>query len=107
MKILDYHRSFFFFETDFVAKPPKTVSDLRQNNHNRARIRIDCRCRVTRPDGRSVNFYLGESCKTERVGCKKEQRLFTQPNADFRLLYSPDEYSVAFKSWDRNNKGVM
>lgn len=106
MKILDFNLSFFFFEIDLVAKPPKTVSDFRQNRHNRARIRIDCRCTITRPNGRSADYYLGESCKTERVGCSKEVGLFNQPNADFRPVYSPDDM-VIFKSWDRNHKGVM
>ena len=107
MNILDYNRSFFFFEMDWVAKPPKTVSDKRQNQHNRARIRIDCLCKITRPNGKSTSYYLGEACKTERVGCGKKVRLFIQPNADFRPVYSEHEDMIIFKSWDRNNKGVM
>ena len=45
--MLDFDRSFVFFESDFEAHPPKMVSDLRQNVHNRARIRIDCHLRLT------------------------------------------------------------
>lgn len=106
MKLLDFHRSFFFFEVDYVAKPPKTVSDKRQNLHNRARIRIDCQCKITRPNGKSTTYYLGEACKTERCGCSKELGLFIQPNADFRPVYSTEDM-VIFKSWDKNDKGVM
>jgi hypothetical protein len=106
MKLLDFSRSFLFFEADLDVKPPKTVSDFRQNRHNRARIQIDCFCRITRPNGRSEDYYLGESCKAERCGCTREEGLFIQPNADFRPVYSRDDM-VIFKSWDRNNKGVM
>jgi hypothetical protein len=107
MKLLDFHRSFFSFEQDFDVKPPATVSDFRQNRHNRARIRIDCRCRVTQPDGIGTDYYLGESCKAERVGCERAEGLFIQPNADFRLVYSSRDDVVIFKSWDRNNRRVM
>ena len=106
MKILHFSRSFFFFEIDLVAKPPKTVSDFRQNQHNRARIQLDCRCTITPPRGRPTHYYLGESCKTERVGCAREVGLFIQPNADFRPVYSQEDM-IIFKSWDRNGKGVM
>lgn len=106
MKILDFHRSFLFFEIDFEKKPPRTVSDSRQNTHNRARIRIDCRCRITTPKGRATEYYLGEACKTERVGCPRDTGLFIQPNADFRPVLSKED-GVIFKSWDKNNKGVM
>ncbi len=106
MKILDFHRSFLVFEIDFVKKPPRTVSDTRQNQHNRARVQIDCRCQITDPRGRKTDYFLGESCKTERVGATRETGVFIQPNADFRPVLSK-ESGVIFKSWDRNNKGVM
>jgi hypothetical protein len=106
MHILDFHRSFLFFEIDFEKKPPKTITDANQNTHNRARIRIDCRCELTNPQGRVTNYYLGEACKTERVGVSRETGIFTQPNADFRPVLS-DTYALFFKSWDKNDKGVM
>lgn len=106
MKTLDFHRSFIVFEIDFEKKPPKTVSDLRQNKHNRARVRIDCRCQITDPNGKSTDYFLGESCKTERVGVARDVGLFIQPNADFRPVFSA-EYAMFFKSWDKNDKGVM
>jgi hypothetical protein len=107
MKILDYHRSFFWFEVDYEKKAPKTVSDKRQNPHNRARIRIDCLCRITTPKGKTTDYFLGEACKTERVCPPKGMTLFMQPNADFRPVFSNGQYGVIFKSWDKNNKGVM
>ncbi len=106
MQVLDYHRSYFMFEMDFEAFPPKTVTDRRQNLHNRARIRIDCRCSVTAEDGGRVDFYLGESCKTERVGADRSLGIFTQPNADFRPVMSEEE-TLILKSWERNDRGVM
>ena len=106
MQVLDYHRSFFMFEMDFEAFPPKTVTDRRQNLHNRARIRIDCRCTVTGEDGSRCDFYLGESCKTERVGADRALGIFTQPNADVRLVMSEEE-TLILKSWERNDMGVM
>ena len=104
--MLDFDRSFVFFESDFEAQPPKTVSDLRQNVHNRARIRIDCHLRLTDQSGATTDYYLSEACKTERVGADIKLGIFTQPNADFRIIMS-DEDSVIIKSWDRNERGVM
>lgn len=106
MLVLDFGRSFFWFEIDFEKKPPKTVSDARQNTHNRARIRIDCRCELTTPTGQTTEYFLGEACKTERVGVGRDVGIFTQPNADFRPVLSAD-YALIFKSWDKNDKGVM
>ena len=106
MQVLDYHRSCFMFEMDFVAFPPKTVTDRRQNLHNRARIRIDCRCTITDEDGSRCDFYLGESCKTERVGADRALGIFTQPNADVRPVMSEEE-TLILKSWERNDRGVM
>ena len=106
MKILDFHRSYVVFEMDLEGFPPRTVSDLRQNTHNRTRIRIDCRCQVTEPSGKAVDYYLGECTKTERVGVGRDLGIFTQPNGDFRPIMS-EEHSLLIKSWDKNNKGVM
>lgn len=106
MHILDFHRTFLFFEIDFETKPPKTVSDNNQNTHNRARIRIDCRCQLTDPHGQVTDFYLGEACKTERVGVNRQTGIFTQPNSDFRPVLS-ETHALFFKSWDKNDKGLM
>jgi len=105
MDVLDYHRSFFMTELDLAAFPPTTVSDQRQNNHNRARIRIDCRCQVTEPSGATMDYYLGESCKTERVGATRELGIFTQPNSDFRPVVSEVD-GIIIKSYDRNGRAV-
>jgi hypothetical protein len=106
MRVLDFYRSFTVFEIDFGKRRPRTVSDLRQNTHNRARIRIDCRCTITDRKGSAHDFYLGESNKSERVGAGRELGIFTQPNADYRPIHSTED-SLILKSWDRNNKGVM
>ncbi len=104
--MLDFDRSFIFFESDFEAHPPKMVSDLRQNVHNRSRIRIDCHLRLTDQSGNTNDYYLSEACKTERVGADMELGIFTQPNADFRIIMS-DADSIIIKSWDKNERGVM
>jgi hypothetical protein len=106
MKVLDFHRSFLTFEADFERHPPKTISDLRQTPHNRARVRIECRCEITDPHGNSTEYFLGEATKSERVGASRELGIFTQPNADYRPVLS-HEYALLLKSWDQNNKGVM
>ena len=106
VKILDYERSFMVFESHFVKFPPKTVSDLRQQAHNRARIRVDSLCRLTDPKGATRDYYLGVACKTERVGVGKDLGLFTQPNADFRPIMSVED-SMFVKTFDRNDKGVL
>lgn len=106
MQMLDFNRSFVVWESDFEAHPPKTVSDLRQNVHNRARITIDCHLRLTDPVGTTTDYYLSEACKTERVGADMDLGIFTQPNADFRVVMS-DVDSIIIKSWDKNDKGVM
>ena len=106
VSMLDFNRSFFFFESDFEAHPPKTVSDLRQNVHNRARIRIDCHLNLTDPQGQVFDYYLGEACKTERVGSDMELGIFTQPNADFRAIMSEQD-TLIVKGWPQQGKTVM
>lgn len=106
MQMLDFNRSYVVWESDFEAHPPKTVSDLRQNVHNRARIRIDCHVHLTDPDGTTADYYLSEACKTERVGADMDLGIFTQPNADFRVVMSEQD-TIIIKSWDKNDKGVM
>ncbi len=104
---LDFFRSFLTFEVDFQNKPNKAVTDLQQNLHNRARIQIACRCEITEMrSGRATEYFLGENCKTERVGASRELGIFTQPNADFRPIMSHAD-TLVLKSWDKNDKGVM
>ena len=57
-------------------------------------------------DGSRTDFYLGESCKTERVGADRSLGIFTQPNGDFRPVMSEEE-TLILKSWERNDRGVM
>jgi hypothetical protein len=106
IEVLDFQRSFLVFEVDFDRQPPKTVTDARQNRHNRARIQIVCRCRITEPDGKAIDYYLGGACKTERVGAGRDTGIFSQPNADFQPILS-DEETLLLKSWERNDPGVM
>ena len=106
IEVLDFPRSFLVFEMDFDQRPPKTVTDARQNRHNRARIQIVCRCRIAEPDGKAIDYYLGGACKTERVGADRDTGIFSQPNADFQPVLSEEE-ALLLKSWERNDRGVM
>jgi hypothetical protein len=106
MQTLEFHRSFLVFELDLDLKDAKTVADTRQNTHNRPRIQIDCRCQITDPAGKTTEYFLGESCKQERVGVTREVGVFLQPNADFRPVLST-EYAMFFRSWEKNDRGVM
>ena len=106
MQVLDFYRSYIVFEMDYENKDPKTVSDMRQNTHNRARIAIECRCEITEPGGTSVEYFLGEGTKSERVGANRELGIFTEPNAEFRPILS-DEDTILLKNWDKNDKGIM
>ena len=91
MKIPDFSRSFLTFRIDVRNKPPVTASHEPPYSLNNARIAIECRCVVhDRTSGRSEAYFLGASCKTERVGVDRD--VWTEPNADFVPIFSSDEF---------------
>src|ERR1700726_3352320 len=91
MQAIDFSRSFFTFRIDTMKKPPITTTHKMPISLNNARIQIDCRCEIRGlPNGRTHEFLLGASCKTEYVNV--EQRIWTEPNADFIPVISHDQF---------------
>lgn len=64
---------------------------------NNARIQIEARCLLTQPDGRSEQFLMFASCKSEDTYA--ETALFrnaeTSPNYDFSGMYGDEAYSLS------------
>lgn len=77
MKVCDYSRSFVTFVVP----------------GNNARISVEARCVLQRPDGTTEQFLMFASCKSETVYVEKD--LFTSDNYDFSGIFSPEQYSIA------------
>src|SRR6516164_7173334 len=104
MQTIDFGRSFFTFRIDTLKKPPQTVSHKPPFTLNNARIPVECVCEIQeKQSGITQTFLLGANCKTERVGVEAD--IFTQPNADFVPIVSPDEF-LFLKTFDRADKAV-
>ncbi len=98
-------RSYIRFRVDLAEQPAITLSHDPPTTVNNVRIQLECRCAVT--DGRTGQtevFGLGAACKTERVGA--EQDLWLQPNADFNLVASEENFLI-IKQWQKKDMGVM
>jgi hypothetical protein len=105
MQIPDLQRSFLTFRIDLEKQPAITVSHKPPFTLNNARIQLEARCLIDdRATGKTVEYFLGAACKTERVGVERD--IWTDPNADFNPIFSRDDF-LAIKGWDRVNKGVM
>ena len=97
MNTFDFSRSYVRFRVDCNAQPAITVTHLPPTTVNNVRINIECRCElVDRRTGRAHVYVLGASCKTERVGADRD--CWLEPNADFCLVASTDEFMM-LKSW--------
>ena len=104
MKTLDFPRSFVTFRIDTLKKPPVTVSHKPPLSLNNARIQMDCRCCITeRRSGQEFEFFLGASCKTERVGVERD--VWLEPNADFVPVFSKNKF-MHIKTYDRAERNV-
>lgn len=104
MQAIDFSRSFLTFRIDTLKKPPQTVTHNPPFSLNNARVQIECRCEVRERDtGRVREFVLGASCKTERVGVKRD--IWTEPNADFMPIASADAF-VSLKTFETADKSV-
>ncbi|MCA9177632.1 MAG: hypothetical protein KDB14_24265 [Planctomycetales bacterium] len=88
MKTLDFARSFLTFRIDALKRPPVTASHKPPYSLNNARIQLECRCRLRRAD-LECWYFLGASCKTERVGVAQD--IWTEPNADFVPIFSAEQ----------------
>jgi hypothetical protein len=104
MKICDFNRSFIKFRVDFDEKPPVTISNPPPYPINNVRISLECICCITDISRQTMQtFVLGAACKTEVVGVPAN--IWTQPNADFCLTASPEEFLI-MKSWHKCNPQV-
>ena len=99
MQTLDFGRSFMTFRIDTLNKPPATVTHKPPFSLNNARVQIECRLRLhDKKSDSHEEFFLGASCKTERVGVERD--IWTQPNADFAPVFSSRQY-LHIKTYDR------
>ena len=93
MKICDFTKSFFHFETDLEKQPPVTVTRKQPFRLNQVRIPPECRCEVTDPQtGTTAHYVLGASCKTEGVNVDRD--IWSLPNADFCVVSSDEEFLI-------------
>lgn len=100
MNTFDFSRSYLRFRIDRLVQPAITVTHVMPTTVNNVRINVECRCELLdRRTGRAQQYVLGASCKTERVGVDRD--VWLQPNADFCLIASEEEFLV-IKSWAKN-----
>ncbi len=105
MQAIDFSRSFFTFRVDTLKKAPLTTTHKMPISLNNARIQIDCRCEIRElQNGRTQEFLLGASCKTEYVNVK--QGIWTEPNADFIPVLSHDQF-LSIKTFDHAGRRVL
>jgi len=79
-----------------ASQPPPTTL-------NNVRMPLDCVATLS-INGRSTDYGLGTSCKTEQVFVERD--VWMEPNADMCAVSSADDFMV-IKSWDKVDKGVM
>jgi hypothetical protein len=104
VKVLDYARSSLIFRIDTLVKPPITASHKPPFSLNNARILLESTCWITdERDGRTRRFVHGASCKTERVGVKRD--IWMQPNADFIPIAS-EERILVLKTYARQGDAI-
>lgn len=104
VKACDFSRSYFHFRIDLELQRAITVTRRQPFTMNHVRIPLECRCELTAPDGRTVQYILGASCKTELVNVRRD--MWVLPNADFCPIVSDDDAFLILKSWDRRDKGL-
>ena len=101
--VCDFSRSFIRWRHDTTKKPMLTASQPPPTTLNNVRMPLDCLATLT-TKGRSVEYGLGASCKTEQVLVERD--VWMEPNADMLAVSSADEFMV-IKQWDKVDKGVM
>jgi hypothetical protein len=104
LETIDFARSFLTFRIDLEARAPRTVTHKPPFTLNNARIVLECRCEISDGvTGRTEEFVLGASCKTERVGVESD--IWTEPNADFVPIFSHDRF-LTIKTFETADKRV-
>ncbi len=105
MQAIDFPNSYLTWRTDWEVIPSKTTSSKPLFTLNNARIPLDCWCGLTeKSSGKTREFVLGASCKTERVGAPKD--IWTSPNADFISVFSQDQFMM-IKTFDHVGQRVQ
>ena len=104
MQTIDFGRSFLTFRIDTLSKPPATVTHKPPFTLNNARVQMECRLSLhDKQSDYREEFFLGASCKTERVGVERD--IWTQPNADFVPIFSSRQY-LQIKTYDHIGRQV-
>ena len=104
---IDFPRSYLRFYLDFEARQPISISRPSPVRTNRVRVALEAMCRIThRPTHKTTTYVLSAACKTENVGGTAGE-LWMQPNADCIFLLGDDGECAVYKSWCRNDLGVM
>ncbi len=104
---IDFTGSYLRFYIDFENRKPISISSPSPVRTNRVRVVLEAVCRLThRPSQVTTTYALSAACKTENVGGAVGD-LWMQPNADCIFLWSDDGEFAVYKSWCRNNMGVM
>lgn len=102
-QVCDFSRSFIRWRHDTTKKPMLTASQPPPTTLNNVRMPLDC-VAILSANGRSVEYGLGASCKTEQVLVERD--VWMDPNADMCAVSSAENFMV-IKSWDKVDKGVM
>jgi len=104
---IDFPRSYLRFYLDFENREPISISHPSPVKTNRTRISLEAMCRIThRTTQATTTYVLSASCKTEHVGGVMGG-LWMQPNADCIFLCGDNREFAVYKSWSRNNPGIM
>ena len=104
MHVCDFSRSFITFRIDTAMQPATTFSDKPNYTANNARIQLESLCELTRQGGPTVQYFLGASCKTERVNVAED--IWLQPNADFCMIVSAEHFLI-IKRYDSCSRKMM
>lgn len=104
---INFAQSYLRFYLDFETRQPISISHPSPVRTNRTRISLEAMCRIThRPTQTTTTYVLSASCKTEHVGGQMGG-LWMQPNADCIFLCGDDGQFAVYKSWSRNDPGIM
>ena len=91
IEFIDFSSSYLIFKIDTDHVKPESVSHAPPFSINNARINHECIATLEeKKTGKKDVFFLGASCKTERVGVESE--IWTEPNADFVPIFSESHY---------------
>ena len=104
---IDFRHSYLRFYLDFENRQPISISRPSPVRSNRVRVVLEAACSITHlASSKTTTYVLSAACKTENVGGVVGD-LWMQPNADCIFLCGDDGEFAVYKSWCRNDMGVM